>query len=316
MNNEQYYNQHTLPANFKSGFVSIVGRPNVGKSTLLNQIMGTKLAIVTPKAQTTRNRIQGIYTTKEEQIIFIDTPGVHKSNCKLGEAMNEFAFSAMEGIDVLYFLVDGSQSIGDGDRYIIEQLAKCKAPVILVVNKVDLIKNQEKLKQNIDEYKQAYNFAGGITISASEKFNIDKLLKMTTDLLPVGPMFYPEDQILDLPVRFVCSEIIREKILLKTQEEVPHSTAITIESFKEDKKNPNLINIDATIIVERPSQKKIIIGRKGQMIKEIGTLARIDIAKFLEKKVYLELFVKVEANWRNNKSYLKEFGYNIDEYKK
>ncbi|MBR6516837.1 MAG: GTPase Era [Bacilli bacterium] len=299
---------------FKSGFVSIIGRPNVGKSTLLNNFLGMKLAIVSPRAQTTRNRIQGIYTTETEQIIFIDTPGIHKPKNELGTVMNEFAYSALDGTDIILMLVDASSEIGDGDKFIIEQLKKVKIPVILVLNKVDLVEDEMILKANIDSYKDAYNFAGGITISATEGFNIDKLKEMLVSRLEVGPMYYPEDQILDLPERFVVAEIIREKVLLKTKEEIPHSVAVTIESFKEKNKG-NLVEINATIIVERPSQKMIIIGKGGQMIKSIGTDARRDIVKFLNQKVYLELFVKVEPNWRNNKKYLKEFGYKIDDYK-
>lgn len=302
-----------MPNNkFKSGFVSIIGRPNVGKSTLLNNFLGMKLAIVSPRAQTTRNRIQGIYTTETEQIIFIDTPGIHKPKNELGNVMNEFAYSALEGTDLILMLVDASSPIGDGDKYIIEQLSKVKIPVILVLNKVDLVEDEVVLMENLNSYKDAYKFAGGITLSATEGFNIDKLKDMIVERLEVGPMYYPEDQVLDLPERFVVAEIIREKVLLKTKEEIPHSVAVTIESFKEKSK---MIEINATIIVERPSQKMIIIGKGGNMIKSIGTDARRDIVKFLNQKVYLELFVKVESNWRNNKKYLKEFGYKIDDYK-
>ena len=297
---------------FKSGFVSIIGRPNVGKSTLLNNFLGMKLAIVSPRAQTTRNRIQGIYTTETEQIIFIDTPGIHKPKNELGNVMNEFAYSALDGTDLILMLVDASSPIGDGDKYIIEQLSKVKIPVILVLNKVDLVEDEVVLMNNLNSYKEAYKFAGGITLSATEGFNIDKLKDMIVDRLEVGPMYYPEDQVLDLPERFVVAEIIREKVLLKTKEEIPHSVAVTIESFKEKSK---MIEINATIIVERPSQKMIIIGKGGNMIKSICTDARRDIVKFLNQKVYLELFVKVETNWRNNKKYLKEFGYKIDDYK-
>ena len=297
---------------FKSGFVSIIGRPNVGKSTLLNNFLGMKLAIVSPRAQTTRNRIQGIYTTETEQIIFIDTPGIHKPKNELGNVMNEFAYSALDGTDLILMLVDASSPIGDGDKYIIEQLSKVKIPVILVLNKVDLVEDEVVLMNNLNSYKEAYKFAGGITLSATEGFNIDKLKDMIVDRLEVGPMYYPEDQVLDLPERFVVAEIIREKVLLKTKEEIPHIVAVTIESFKEKSK---MIEINATIIVERPSQKMIIIGKGGNMIKSIGTDARRDIVKFLNQKVYLELFVKVETNWRNNKKYLKEFGYKIDDYK-
>lgn len=304
-------NQH-----FKSGFVSIIGRPNVGKSTLLNNFLEMKLAIVSPRAQTTRNRIQGIYTTDNEQIIFIDTPGIHKPKNELGNVMNEFAYSALDGIDLILMLVDATQPIGDGDLFIIEQLKKVKIPVILVLNKVDLITDEALLKNNIDSYRNAYSFTGGITISAKEDFNIDNLKAMILDRLEEGPMYYPYDQVLDLPERFVVAELIREKVLLNTLEEVPHSVAVTIESFRPSINNHNLLDIAATIIVERPSQKKIIIGKGGTMIKKIGSMARIDIVKFLGQKVYLELFVKVESNWRNNKKYLNEYGYKIDDYRK
>ena len=291
---------------FKSGFVSIIGRPNVGKSTLLNNFLGMKLAIVSPRAQTTRNRIQGIYTTETEQIIFIDTPGIHKPKNELGNVMNEFAYSALDGTDLILMIVDASSPIGDGDKYIIEQLSKVEIPVILVLNKVDLVEDEVVLMNNLNSYKEAYKFAGGITLSATEGFNIDKLKDMIVDRLEVGPMYYPEDQVLDLPERFVVAEIIREKVLLKTKEEIPHSVAVTIESFKEKSK---MIEINATIIVERPSQKMIIIGKGGNMIKSIGTDARRDIVKFLNQKVYLELFVKTVKNWKEKESYLNDLGF-------
>lgn len=300
-----------MDKNFKSGFIAILGRPNVGKSTILNQMLNQKIAIVTSKAQTTRNRIQGIYTTDDAQMIFIDTPGIHKPKNELGNYMNQTAFSALDGIDVVLFVVDGSEKIGAGDLFILESLKKVKVPVLLVVNKVDLLQNNEqKLIENIDSYKENFNFNGGITLSASNGFNIDKLKEMIKERLDFGPMYYPEDQLLDQPERFVVAEIIREKVLLTTSEEVPHSVAVTIESFKE--KN-NIIEINADIVVERASQKKIIIGKNGSKIKEIGTQARKDIVKFLGSKVYLELFVKVETDWRNKASRLKEFGYRVDE---
>lgn len=297
---------------FKSGFIAILGRPNVGKSTILNQMLDKKLAIVTSKAQTTRNRIQGIYTTDDVQMIFIDTPGIHKPKTELGNFMNQTAFSSLEGIDVVLFVVDGSEKIGPGDLFIIETLKKVKAPIILVVNKVDLLTEKEEiLKENIETYKNALDFSGGITLSASNGFNIDKLKDMIIERLDKGPMYYPEDQLLDQPERFVVAELIREKVLLTTKDEVPHSVAVKVESFKE-KKN-GLIEILADIIVERPSQKKIIIGKNGSKIKEIGTLARHDIVEFLNNKIYLELFVKVETDWRNKASRLKEYGYRADE---
>lgn len=297
-------------SNFKSGFVSIIGRPNVGKSTLLNQILKEKIAIVSPKAQTTRNKIQGIYTTDNEQIIFIDTPGIHKSKNELGHVMNEFAISSLAGIDAIIYLIDATTKIGSGDEFIIETLKKVKIPVFLVANKVDLIKDSNEVITNVDSYREKFPFKGGITISAANNFNVDKLINMIIDVLQKGPMYYPEDQLLDQPERFVVSEIIREKVLLNTEEEVPHSVAITIERFKEAKA---IIEIFATIIVERTSQKKIIIGKNGAMIKKIGTAARLDINRLLGCKVHLDLFVKVEENWRNKKFHLKEFGYVNDD---
>ena len=296
--------------NFKSGFVSIIGRPNVGKSTLLNQILREKIAIVSPKAQTTRNKIQGIYTTDNEQIIFIDTPGIHKAKNELGNRMNEFAMSSLDGIDAVLYVIDASVPLGKGDEFIIESLLKVKTPIYLVANKVDLLKDTDKIMENINTYKEAGKFKGGITISATNNFNVDKLIDMLVKTLPKGPMYYPEDQLLDQPERFVVSEIIREKVLLNTDEEVPHSVAITIERFKEIKDS---VEIYATIIVERLSQKKIIIGKGGTMIKKIGIDARKDIVKFLGCKVHLDLFVKVEENWRNKKFHLKEFGYANDD---
>ena len=295
---------------FKSGFVSIIGRPNVGKSTLLNQILKQKVVIVSPKAQTTRNKIQGIYTTDEEQIIFIDTPGIHKAKNELGIAMNEFAFTSLSGADLILYLVDATVPIGSGDKFIIETLKKIKTPIFLVANKVDLLNDTNRILENITSYKIEGNFTSGITISAANNFNIDKLLDMIKERLPIGPMYCPKDQLLDQPERFVVLEMIREKVLLNTKDEVPHSVAITIERFKELN---NLIEIMATIIVERDSQKKIIIGKDGSMIKKIGTQARLDIIKLLGCKVHLELFVKVEKDWRNKRYQLKEFGYINDE---
>lgn len=297
--------------NFKSGFVSIIGRPNVGKSTLLNAILKEKIAIVTPKAQTTRNRIQGIYTTDNEQIIFIDTPGIHKAHNELGNIMNDFALKSITGIDLILYLIDVNVPLGTGDRFIIDALRESKVPTILVANKVDKEQDTNKIVENIETYKEYGNFIGGITISATEGFNVDKLLEMVVSNLEYGPMYYPEDQLIDQPERFVVCELIREKVLLNTSEEIPHSVAVTIDRFKESDK---IIDIHATIVVERLSQKKIIIGAKGTMIKKIGTEARKDIKNFLGLPVYLELFVKVEDNWRNKKYQLKEFGYNNDDF--
>ena len=293
---------------FKSGFVSIVGRPNVGKSTLLNQILETKVAIVTPKAQTTRNKIQGIYTTSDEQIIFVDTPGIHNSFNELGTVMNALAYEAIEGMDLILYLIDASLPFSDLDNEIIEKLQKVNTPIILVFNKMDLVKNEEKFVNLLEKYK-ALNVVETVKISAELNLGVKELLASIITNLPAGPQYYPEDQLMDQPERFMVAEIIREKILLQTSQEVPHSVAVEIESFKNDEKNPNMININATIVVERQSQKKIIIGDKGSKIKSIGMAARKDIAKFLGNKIYLELFVKVEADWRNRKHYLKQYGY-------
>lgn len=296
--------------NFKSGFVAVIGRSNVGKSTLINNILKSHFLIVSPKAQTTRNKIKGIYTTETEQIVFIDTPGLHKSTNKLGEVMNEFAYDSLVGVDVVVMVVDVSKKCGPGDKFVIEKLPT-KIPCILVLNMVDKVKSEEVLMENIKSYKELFPFKNGITISATNSFNVNKLLEIIVNNLPYGPKYYPDDQAIDLNVRFVVCEIIREKILLLTNDEVPHSVAVTIESFKEKE---DIVEINATIITERQSEKKIIIGHDGAMIKRIGHDARLDIKKLLDKKVYLELFVKVEKDWRNNKTQLKEYGYHNDDY--
>lgn len=292
---------------FKSGFVAIIGRPNVGKSTLLNQLLNQKVVIVSPKAQTTRNKIQGIYNDDDCQIIFIDTPGFHKPRTELGKIMNDYVSSALDGVDVVLFMCDATKKIDSEDEKMINELLKSKIPTILVANKVDLISEDEVLIDNMEAYRKLFPFTSGISISATNNYQVIELLKLVKSLLKKGPMYYPSDQLLNQPERFVVSEMIREKILLLTSDEVPHSVAVEIESFKESK--PDLTSINATIVVERASQKKIIIGSKGQKIKEIGILSRKDISKFLGTKVYLELFVKVEENWRNHKTQLSNFGY-------
>ncbi len=295
---------------FKSGFVAIIGKPNVGKSTLLNQILKQKIVIVSPKAQTTRNKIQGIYTDDGSQIIFIDTPGFHKAKTELGKIMNEYVSSALSGVDAILFLIDATKKMDSEDELMINEVLKAKIPTILVANKVDLVKDKETLINNMESFRKAFPFKSGISISASNNYQVDELVDLIKSYLSFGPMYYPEDQLLNQPERFVVSEIIREKILLTTSDEVPHSVACEIESFKETKKD--LVEIHATIVVERQSQKKIIIGSKGSKIKEIGMLARKDIAKILGTKVYLELFVKVEENWRNKQTQLSNFGYSKD----
>ena len=301
--------------NFKSGFASVIGRPNVGKSTLVNNLVGGKVSIISPKAQTTRNRIQGIYTTDNEQIIFIDTPGIHKPKHKLGEFMNNESIKTLTDCDLILLVVDGNMSYGSGDEYIINLLNKLvdkkilETKVYLVINKIDIIKDKDKLMENVLSFTSHYNFDEVYYISALNNQNLDILLKGIIDCLDYGPMFYPKDQISDHPESFVISEIIREKVLKLTHEEVPHSVGVVIENMELDKDNQNLVNINACIVVERQSQKKIIIGSQGSMIKEIGTLARKDIVMLLGKKVFLDIWVKVEENWRDRQSQLKELGY-------
>lgn len=297
--------------NFKSGFVAIIGRPNVGKSTFINQVMKQKISIISPKPQTTRNQIRGIYTTKSEQIIFIDTPGIHKPKNQLGEFMNKESLSTLSDVDLILWIIDGSESFGKGDEFLESELLKINTPIILVVNKIDLIKNKGKLMENIIKFTKKIKFADVYYISALNGDNVDKLLSKISSYLESGPMYYPEDQFSDHPEYFIIQEIIREKVLLLTREEVPHSIAVVVEEMKTDEENPNLTNIRATIYVERQSQKKIIIGNKGEMIKNIGSLARKEIVMLLGQKIFLELWVKVEADWRNKSTKMKMLGYNL-----
>lgn len=292
---------------FKSGFVAIIGRPNVGKSSFMNYVLGQKVSIVSPKAQTTRNRITGIYTTKDSQIIFLDTPGIHKPKNALGKVMNDFSLNSLDDVDSIMWIVDGTQNFGAGDEFVLNILKKINNRVYLVVNKMDLINDKKKLSSNIDKFINQYKFEDVFYISAKEGTNIDKLLLSLKNELDEGPMYYPEDQITNHPETFVISELIREKVLLLTKEEVPHSIAVIVEQMKRDE--DDLLTIHATIFVERSSQKKIIIGNQGKMIKEIGTLARKDIVMLLGEKIYLELWVKVEEGWRDKKYLLKQFGY-------
>ena len=294
-------------AKFKSGFVAILGRPNVGKSTFLNYVLGKKVSIISPKPQTTRNRLQGIYTTDEMQIIFIDTPGIHKPLNKLGDFMNNEAFSTLNDADVVMLLTDATQEFGTGDKFVLDLLKKSNAPKVLIFNKMDLIKND--IEENIKKFTESLNFDKVFKISSVTGDNVNNLLSYLYTKLEEGPMYYPKDQLSDHPEQFIISEIIREKVLILTKEEVPHSIACVIENFKTDEENPNLININAVIVVERDSQKKIIIGKSGKMIKEIGTLARKDIVMFLGMKVYLEIWVRVEEKWRENSNKLKKLGY-------
>jgi GTP-binding protein Era len=297
---------------FRSGFVAIIGRPNVGKSTFINQVLGEKISIISNKPQTTRNVIRGIYTTKEVQIIFIDTPGIHKPHHELGEFMNKESLSTLKDVDIVLYIVDGTEVFGKGDEFVIEQFKKIKTPVILVINKIDIIKNKAILMSNIVKYTEAFTFEDVYYISALSGENMPKLISYISSKLETGPMYYPLDQVSDHPESFIIGEIIREKVLELTKEEVPHSVGVVIEEIKDDLEHENLVNIRATIYVERPSQKKIIIGSQGSMIKNIGTLARRDLVKIVGKKVFLELWVKVESDWRNKKSLLKRLGYFLE----
>ncbi len=290
---------------FKSGFVALIGRPNVGKSTLMNCLIGQKIAITSNKPQTTRNRIQTVYTSEEGQIVFLDTPGIHKAKNKLGDYMLNIAQKSMSEVDVILWLVEPSNFIGAGERYIIEQLKKTKTPVFLVINKIDTVK-KEQLLAYIDTYRKEMNFAEVIPVSALKADNTEELIKCILKYLPYGPAFYDEDTVTDQPMRQIVAELIREKALRLLEEEIPHGIAVSIESMKDRKK---IMDIEATIICERESHKGIIIGKSGSMLKQIGTLARPEIEDMLEKQVNLQLWVKVKKDWRDSDFLLKNFGY-------
>lgn len=292
---------------FKSGFVAIIGRPNVGKSTLMNHLIGQKIAIMSDKPQTTRNKIHGVYTTDEMQIVFLDTPGIHKPNSKLGNYMIKSAESALKEVEAVMFLIDASEGIGGGDRFIIEQLNKVKTPVFLIINKIDKV-DPESVMNTIVQYKDLYPFAEIVPISAINGNNIETLLTQLGKYLPQGPQYYPADQVTDHPEQFVCAELIREKILHMTREEIPHSIAVQIEDMRVQ--DNGVVYIGAVIFVERDSQKGIIIGKKGSLLKEVGKGARTDIENLLGSKVFLELWVKVKENWRNSEVLLNNLGYN------
>ncbi|MBF6977889.1 GTPase Era [Aerococcaceae bacterium zg-BR22] len=297
--------------NFKSGFVAIIGRPNVGKSTLLNRLIGQKIAIMSDKAQTTRNRIQGVYTDEDAQIIFIDTPGIHKPKHALGDFMVNTAYSALKGVDGVLFVVNASQKIGPGDRLIMERLKNLDVPVFLLINKIDLVQPDDLLGI-IESYTEEQSFDEIFPISATEGHNVPEMLNTLKRILPQGPQYYPADQIMDHPEYFVVAEFIREKILLLTKEEIPHSVAVQVQSMQRNENDK--VEVQATIIVERKSQKGIIIGAQGSMIKKIGQLARRDIEHLLDDKVYLDLWVKVQKDWRNRQTYISDFGYKKEDY--
>ena len=292
---------------FKSGFVTLIGRPNVGKSTLMNHLIGQKIAITSEKPQTTRNRIQTVYTDERGQIIFLDTPGIHKAKNKLGEYMVSVAENTLKEVDVILWLVEPTTFIGAGERHIAEQLAKVSTPVILVINKIDTVKKEEILTF-IAAYKDICNFAEIIPVSALKEINIDDVKESIFKYLPYGPQFYDEDTVTDQPMRQIAAELIREKALRMLDDEIPHGIAVVIDQMKERKNG--IFDIDATIVCERDSHKGIIIGKGGAMLKKIGTAARIEIENLMDTKVNLKLWVKVRREWRESELYMKNYGYN------
>lgn len=290
----------------KSGFVSIVGRPNVGKSTLINHIMGSKIAIVSDKPQTTRNRIQGIYTCEQGQIIFVDTPGVHKPKHLLGEYMVNVSARSINEVDMVYYMVDVTRPLGGGERYIINFLKEASVPVYLLFNKIDLVQ-EDHIFKTMQDYHGIMKFTEVIPISAALGTNLDLLLEKTFSDLPEGPLYYDEDDLTDQPASFLAAELIREKALLLTRDEVPHAIAVEVEAF--ENKRAGKIYLRAVIYTERETQKAIIIGKGGQMLKSIGEQSRHEIEHMLDAQVYLDLWVKVKKNWRDNEGNLKQLGY-------
>ena len=296
---------------FKSGFVTLIGRPNVGKSTLMNHLIGQKIAITSEKPQTTRNRIQTVYTDERGQIIFLDTPGIHKAKNKLGEYMVNVAENTLKEVDVILWLVEPTTFIGAGERHIAEQLSKIKTPVILVINKIDAVKSKEEILTFIAAYKDILNFAEIIPVSALKEMNIEDVKSSIFKYLPAGPQFYDEDTVTDQPMRQIAAELIREKALRMLDDEIPHGIAVVIDQMKE---RPNgIIDVDATIVCERDSHKGIIIGKGGSMLKRIGTAARMEIENLMDTKVNLKLWVKVRREWRDSDMYMKNYGYNPKE---
>ena len=289
----------------KSGFIGLIGRPNVGKSSLVNAVIGHKVAITSDKPQTTRNVIQGIRTDEDSQMVFVDTPGIHKPKNKLGRILNKEAYYSLEDVDVILFLVDITESLGKGDKFVIDVLKNANVPVILVINKIDKVPREEILRK-IDEYKDLYNFDEIIPISAKKMDNVDRLINVLKSKLTDNIKYYDEDMYTDKPVNFMVSELIREKILDLTFEEVPHSVSVIVDAMEY---SANSVNIQATIVVDRENLKAILVGKNGSMIKEIGTRARMAIEPLLNKKVYLELFVKVIPKWRDREKFLNEIGY-------
>lgn len=296
-----------MKENFKSGFAALVGRPNVGKSTLMNHLIGQKIAITSEKPQTTRNRIQTVYTDERGQIIFLDTPGIHKAKNKLGEYMVNVAESTLKEVDVVLWLVEPSTFIGAGERHIAEVLGKVKTPVILVINKIDTIKNQDDILIYMDAYRKVCDFAEIVPVSALRDRNMDKVAELVFKYLPYGPKYYDEDTVTDQPMRQIAAELIREKALRLLEEEIPHGIAVTIEAMTERKNG--MFDIEANIVCEKESHKGIIIGKGGSMLKKIGTAARIEIENLMGAKVNLQLWVKVRKEWRDSEIYMKNYGY-------
>lgn len=294
----------------KCGFVSLVGRPNVGKSSLLNNILGMKLAITSNVSGTTRNVIQGIYNDDDSQIIFVDTPGIHKPSNKLGNLMNKKAYNNTEGVDVILFLIDISKGFGKGDQFILDKIKNKGIPVFLLLNKIDLVKNKEKLLKDINELKELYDFAEIIPISARKNDNVDLLLTCIKKQLADSEKIYSDEDLTNVSTRFIMAEFVREKVLELTREEIPHTVTCYVENYEEDDK---VVHIQVLIVVDRDNIKKIIIGKGGSMLKEIGTRARVDMEKFLGKKVFLETYVKTLKNWRDQEKYFLELGLKEDD---
>ncbi len=292
----------------KSGFVTLIGRPNVGKSTLMNHLIGQKIAITSDKPQTTRNRIQTVYTDERGQVVFLDTPGIHKAKNKLGEYMVNVAQHTLKEVDVILWLVEPTTFIGAGERHIAEQLNQIKTPVMLVINKIDTIKNRHEILTFIDTYKEVCNFAEIVPVSALKEENTDLMMELIYKYLPYGPQFFDEDTVTDQPMRQIAAELIREKALRLLDEEIPHGIAVTIEVMKE--RPTGLIDIEATIICERASHKGIIIGKGGAMLKKIGIAARKEIEALMDTRINLQLWVKVRKEWRESEMFMKNFGYN------
>lgn len=297
---------------FHSGFAAILGRPNVGKSTLMNRLIGEKIAIMSDKAQTTRNKINGIYTDDAAQIVFVDTPGIHKPKNDLDEYMDDAALSTLKEVDIVLFMVAADDKIGPGDRYIMELLKQAKTPILLLVNKIDLV-HPDKLPDIVSNYTDILKFAGVYPISATQGNNVEDMMAKIKSFLPEGPQYYPEDQLTDHPEYFVVSELIREQVLHLTRDEIPHAVAVILESMNQRVKDK--LQIEATIYVERDSQKGIVIGKGGQMLKKIGINARREIEGLLGEKINLKLWVRVQKNWRDDPLFLQRSGYNLKEFK-